>query len=197
MTPVGSSPERRCIAEGQDQPLTVDWSQNDGPGILVRFRELPRPRVRGDPARRLPRGGRRRPMPGPRAAGTGTRSSGARDHLHGRATWASVTDIFRTGGSEVFVVEGDPGARCWSPRSSAVMVRVRCLPRVASWWTLRRSRSTTSSPGHACAVGGPPAPGRTVRRGIVAASPPRRGDAVAVGDPMAPGRRPAVDPPAT
>lgn len=94
--------------EGQHEALTVDWSQQDGPGILIRFLERP-DRAAVEPLRDhyLEAG----VSPDDRPAGsfywhevvgvTVTTLTG--EEL------GQVTEIFRTGGSEVFVVEGARG----------------------------------------------------------------------------------------
>ena len=37
--PARFEPGATLFPEGSDEQLTVDWSQEDGPGILIRFRE--------------------------------------------------------------------------------------------------------------------------------------------------------------
>ena len=119
--PARFEPGAQLFAEGSDEPLTVDWSQEDGPGILIRFRERP-DRAAVEPlARQLPRGARRRPPRDQRAAGTGTRSRAPTSARPPGQDLGTVTDIFRTGGSEVFVVEG-PRGEVLIPAVSAIIV---------------------------------------------------------------------------
>jgi 16S rRNA processing protein RimM len=107
-------------AEGQDQLLTVDWSQNDGPGILVRFRELPDREsveiLRDSYLEALVTSDAR-----PEGSWYWHEVIGATVATSMGERLGSVTDIFRTGGSEVFVVEGDRG-EILVPAVSAVMV---------------------------------------------------------------------------
>jgi 16S rRNA processing protein RimM len=106
--PARFEPGAYLFPEGTDELLTIDWAQADGPGILIRFRERP-----------------------DRAAAESLRDRyleaqvSADDRPPGSWYWhevtgvavttlageelGRVTDIFRTGGSEVFVVEGPRG----------------------------------------------------------------------------------------
>lgn len=102
------APGARLFREGHDQPLTVEWSQNDGPGILIRFQELP-DRESAEIVRDAYLEAVVEPDARPddswywhEVIGTPVTTSTGED-------LGAVTDIFRTGGSEVFVVEGPRG----------------------------------------------------------------------------------------
>jgi 16S rRNA processing protein RimM len=108
------------FAEGSDEPLTVDWSQTDGPGILIRFRE------RSDRAAVEPlRDSYLEALVAPDARPAGSwywhEVTGAHVTTATGEDLGTVTDIFRTGGSEVFVVEGARG-EILIPAVSAIMV---------------------------------------------------------------------------
>ncbi len=94
--------------EGRDEPLTVDWSQSDGPGILIRFEERP-DRAAVEPLRDVyleaivDRDAR--------PAGSWYWHEVMDTHVTTNTgeDLGVVTDIFRTGGSEVFVIQGARG----------------------------------------------------------------------------------------
>ncbi|MFO1541053.1 MAG: ribosome maturation factor RimM [Chloroflexota bacterium] len=107
-------------AEGDDAPLTVTWVQPDGPGLLVRFREVPT-REAADllrdryleadiPVDALPDGS----FYWHEIVGTPVRTTDGRD-------LGSVVDIFRAGGSEVFVVRGGAHGEVMIPAVGAVI----------------------------------------------------------------------------
>ncbi len=113
-------PGARLFQEGHDQPLIVDWSQNDGPGILIRFRELP-DRESAEVLRDAYLEALVAPDARPDGSwywheviGTPVTTSAGED-------LGAVTDIFRTGGWEVFVVEG-PRGEVLVPAVGALMV---------------------------------------------------------------------------
>jgi 16S rRNA processing protein RimM len=93
--------------EGEPEPLTVTWAQADGPGILLRFREVPsrdaaevlRDRyLEADATAALPDGSYYwHQVEGARVTTTDGRDLG------------TVRDVFRAGGGEVFSVRGDWG----------------------------------------------------------------------------------------
>jgi len=94
--------------EGRDGPLTVEWSQEDGPGILIRFRERP-DRVAVEPLRDCYLEALVTEAALPRGSWYWHEVTGARVTTSRDEDLGTVTDIFRTGGSEVFVVEGPRG----------------------------------------------------------------------------------------
>jgi 16S rRNA processing protein RimM len=98
----------RLFPEGSDEQLTVDWSQSDGPGILIRFRECP--------DRAAVESLRDRYLEALVSADDRPADSWYWHEVLGVTVTTStgeelgqVSDIFRTGGSEVFVVEGPRG----------------------------------------------------------------------------------------
>ena len=106
--------------EGSDEPLTVDWSQSDGPGILIRFRELPE-RALAEPLRDCYLEALVAPEARPDDSWYWHEVTGARVATAAGEDLGTVTDIFRTGGSEVFVVEG-PRGEILIPAVSSMMV---------------------------------------------------------------------------
>jgi 16S rRNA processing protein RimM len=108
------------FAEGSDEPLTVDWSQSDGPGILIRFRErLDRAAV--ESLRDCYLEALVAPDARPAGAWYWHEVTGAHVTTATGEDLGTVTDIFRTGGSEVFVVEG-PRGEILIPAVSSMMV---------------------------------------------------------------------------
>jgi 16S rRNA processing protein RimM len=93
--------------EGDTAPLTVAWSQPDGPGLLLRFEEVPTREaaevlrdaylVAEEPAAALPDG-----------AVWWHEVVGATVATTAGEALGSVIDVFRSGGAEVLVVEGGP-----------------------------------------------------------------------------------------
>ena len=106
--------------EGSDEPLTVDWSQTDGPGILIRFRERPDraavEHLRDTYLEALVAAEAR-----PAGSWYWHEVTGAHVSTATGEDLGTVTDIFRTGGSEVFVVEGARG-EILIPAVGALMV---------------------------------------------------------------------------
>ncbi len=119
------------------------------------FPRAPGPRRRGATARPLPGGARdaRRTPGGQLVLARGR--SGADVTTSTGEDLGTVTDIFRTGGSEVFVVEGRRG-EILVPAVASVIVDLR-RPRAASWSTPRRSPSTSPSLAPASAADARPA----------------------------------------
>ncbi len=94
--------------EGGDAPLTVDWSQSDGRGLLIRFLEWP-DRAAAEALRdhylEAIVASDTRPVDTwywHEVTGAHVRTAAGED-------LGTVTEIFRTGGSEVFVVDGPRG----------------------------------------------------------------------------------------
>jgi 16S rRNA processing protein RimM len=107
--------------EGDDAPLTVTWRRDDapGPGILVRFRELPNRTaaerlkdayLEGDAARSLP-------------AGTYYWHDivGARVVTTDGEELGTVDDVFRAGEGDVFAVRGGSRGEVLVPAVSSVV----------------------------------------------------------------------------
>ena len=138
----------RLFPEGSDEQLTVDWSQSDGPGILIRFRERP-DRAAVEPLRD-------RYLEALVSADDRPPDSWYWHEVLGVTVTTStgedlgkVSDIFRTGGSEVFVVEG-PRGEVLVP---AVAQRVRGLR--ADRRSHRRGPGGTRPGRHRAPVAGP------------------------------------------
>ncbi|MBA2488273.1 MAG: 16S rRNA processing protein RimM [Chloroflexi bacterium] len=106
--------------EGSDEPLTIEWSQEDGPGVLVRFEEMP--------TREVAAGLRDRYLEAdvmPDALDEGAfywhelmdvPVSTSDGELLG-----TVADVFRAGGGEVLVVRGGERGEVLVPAVSAVV----------------------------------------------------------------------------
>lgn len=111
---------RVVYAEGSGEPLTIAWSRADGPGLRVRFRERPT-REEAEPLRGSyleVRGEGTALPPGSyywhQIEGTPVLT------LDGESL-GTVVDIFRTGGSEVYVVRGGPRGEVLVPAVGAVI----------------------------------------------------------------------------
>jgi 16S rRNA processing protein RimM len=160
--------------EGSDEPLTVAWSSAvaDGPGWRLRFEEIPdrtaaEPlmgaylEVAAGPETSLPRGAYfwheviGTPVTSPTGDALGT-----------------VRDVYRSGGAEVFIVDGGPYGefdvpavrdfvRIFAPRRGEIVVDPEALdlapPKAAA--TGERPRAPRRRPGPRRRTGGgPPAP---------------------------------------
>jgi 16S rRNA processing protein RimM len=106
--------------EGSTDPLTVVWSQADEPGILVRFREL----LTREAADTL----RDRYLEADvqtHALATDAvywhEVEGAHVVTTGGEALGTVEEVFRAGGSEVFVVRGGPRGELYVPAVKAVI----------------------------------------------------------------------------
>jgi len=118
--PARFEPGAVLFPEGSAEPLTVDWSQSDGPGLLIRFRELPE-RAAVEPLRDSYLEALVAPEARPAGSWYWHEVTGARVSTAAGEDLGTVTDVFRTGGSEVFVVEGARG-EILIPAVSAMMV---------------------------------------------------------------------------
>lgn len=114
------APGRVLHVEGDSAPLTVVWGQADGPGLLLRFAEVPSREaaerlrdaylVADVPPDRLPEGSAWwHEVIGAAVATTGGEPLGA------------VVDLFRSGGAEVLVVEGGERGEVLVPMVAAVV----------------------------------------------------------------------------
>ncbi len=101
-------PGARLYPEGTDEPLTVDWSQEDGPGILIRFHERP-DRAAVEPLRDTYLEALVAAESRPPDSWYWHEVTGAHVTTASGEDLGTITDIFRTGGSEVFVVQGPRG----------------------------------------------------------------------------------------
>lgn len=101
-------PGGRLYQEGRDEPLTVDWSQSDGPGILIRFEERP-DRAAVEPLRDAYLEAIVDPAARPDGSWYWHEVIGTHVTTNTGEDLGVVTDIFRTGGSEVFAIEGARG----------------------------------------------------------------------------------------
>jgi 16S rRNA processing protein RimM len=122
---LSDDPERfavgsRLFVEGGQSALTVTWSQSDEPGILVRFREVS-DRETADtlrdryleadvPADVLPDD-----------TAYWHEIEGARVITTQEEELGRVAEVFRAGGSEVFVVRGGPRGEIYVPAVKAVV----------------------------------------------------------------------------
>jgi 16S rRNA processing protein RimM len=105
--------------DGSDDPVTVSWSQADGPGILVRFRERPTRESVEDLRDRYLEADVTEPLPA--------------DHVYWHelddvpvVTTAGeelgrVVEVFRAGGAEVLVVSGGPRGEVLVPVVGSVV----------------------------------------------------------------------------
>ncbi|MGH2407374.1 MAG: ribosome maturation factor RimM [Candidatus Limnocylindrales bacterium] len=106
--------------EGDAAPLTVAWCQPDGPGLLLRFAEVPtRPAaealrdaflVADTPAGSLPDG-----------SAWWHEVVGAAVSTSAGEALGTVADLFRSGGAEVLVVEGGPRGELLVPMVATVV----------------------------------------------------------------------------
>ena len=106
--------------EGSAEPLTVTWSRADGPGLLLRFRECPT-RVEAEALRGIYLEAATQPEALPPDTWYWHQITGCRVQTLGGETLGTVTDIFRTGGSEVYVVTGGPRGELLIPAVGAVV----------------------------------------------------------------------------
>ena len=182
-------PEERFIPgavlhrEGSDEPLTIASAEAipDGPGWRLRFDEVPDRSAADASARRTWRPPRRRATRCPSASTTGTRSSARPCATSRIARSASVHDVYRVGGAEVFVVRGEPYGefdlpvvrafiRIFAPARGEIVVDVDALALepakpAATSEGARAQKATSPSP--TAALRREPAPGargRSVRR---------------------------------
>lgn len=107
--------------ENDDAPLTVAWRQADGPGLLVRFREI----VSREGAEAL-RGAYLVAEAGattlPEGAVWWHEVVGARVTTTAGEELGAVIDLFRSGGGEVLVVEGGARGEVLIPLVSGIVV---------------------------------------------------------------------------
>jgi len=110
----------RLHREGSDAALTVAWSQQDGPGILVRFREVP-----SRPAAEPLREAYLEAEVGERALADGEfywhEVVGVSVTTSNGETLGTVRDVFRAGGGEILVVDGGRWGEILVPAVGAVV----------------------------------------------------------------------------
>jgi 16S rRNA processing protein RimM len=110
--PLTDAPERFARGdllhpEGSDAALTVTWSRRDGPGVLVRFRERPsRTSVEDLRDRYLEIEPAERSLPS--GAWYWHEIVGLTVTSEQGEVLGTVTDVFRAGEGEVYVVQGGP-----------------------------------------------------------------------------------------
>lgn len=110
------------FAEGDERPLTVAWTQDTNPGILVRFEELDS-REAVEPLRE-------RYLVAPTRASLpeGTwywhQLRGLEVRTTGGQVLGSVVDVFRAGGAEVYIVQGGPLGELMVPGTRDVVVEL-------------------------------------------------------------------------
>ena len=107
--PLSDEPDRFrpgsiLFPEGTERRLTVDWSQEDGPGLLVRFREIRSREAAGG----LLGGYLEAESPGGPAPGSywWHEVIGVAVTTDGGEKLGEVADVFRAGGGDVYVVRG-------------------------------------------------------------------------------------------
>jgi len=106
--------------EGDDGPLTIAWAQPDGPGYLVRFREVV-DRAGADALRDayLEAGAARNLEPGEyywhEVVGVPARTSSGEE-------LGAVDDVFRAGEAEVYVVRGGPRGEVLVPAVRGIVL---------------------------------------------------------------------------
>lgn len=106
--------------EGDPASLTVAWRQADGPGLVVRFAEVPT----RDAAERLRDAYLVADVPAqalPQGAAWWHEVIGAAVTTTGGETLGSVVDLFRSGGAEVLVIEGGERGEVLVPMVAAVV----------------------------------------------------------------------------
>lgn len=118
--PARFEPGARLFPEGDPRPLTVEWVQSDGPGLLVRFRELS-DRTSVEPLRDVYLEAEVGADALPQGSWYWHEIIGARVTTGSGDDLGTVTDVFRAGGGEVFVVEG-PHGEIMVPAVQAVML---------------------------------------------------------------------------
>ena len=106
--------------EGSDEPLTVTWSRTDGPGLLLRLRECPT-RVEAEALRGTYLEAETVPAALPPDTWYWHQIMGSSVETLGGEVLGAVTDIFRTGGSEVYVVTGGPRGELLIPAVAGVV----------------------------------------------------------------------------
>jgi 16S rRNA processing protein RimM len=110
----------RMYAEGSDKPLTVAWSQLDGPGILLRFSEVP-DRSTAETLRDRYLEAAAAPETLPDGSFYWHEVTGVEVSTTTGEPLGRVQDVFRVGESEVFVVGGGQRGELYVPAVSAVV----------------------------------------------------------------------------
>ncbi len=108
--------------EGGRTPLTVEWAQEDGPGVLVRFREV-RTREAADRLRDVYLEAR---APAEREADSfyWHEIVGIECRTTDGEVLGTVDDVFRAGGGEVYAVRGGPRGEVLVPAVRAVVTEL-------------------------------------------------------------------------
>jgi len=112
----------RLFVEGQEQPLTIAWTGPSKPGLLVRFEELgSREAVEGLRDRYLevvPE------APLPPGTWYWHQIRGLQARTSGGEALGTVSDVFRAGAGEVYVVDGGPRGELLIPAVRAVVLEL-------------------------------------------------------------------------
>jgi 16S rRNA processing protein RimM len=106
--------------EGSDEPLTVTWSREDGPGMQVRFRERPT-RDSVEPLRDTYLEAEVAPDVLPEGTWYWHEIEGARVSTLAGDELGTVEEVFRAGGGEVYVVRGGSRGELLVPAVSGVI----------------------------------------------------------------------------
>ena len=107
--------------EDDDAPLTVAWRQADGPGLLVRFREIAS-REGAEALRGAYLVAEAAATALPEGAAWWHEVVGARVTTTAGVELGAVVDLFRSGGGEVLVVEGGVRGEVLVPLVSGIVV---------------------------------------------------------------------------
>lgn len=106
--------------EGDPARLTVVWGQADGPGLLLRFAEVPS-REAAERLRNAYLVADRPPEALPEGAAWWHDVIGAAVTTTGGESLGAVVDLFRSGGADVLVVEGGERGEVLVPMVAAVV----------------------------------------------------------------------------
>ncbi len=118
--PARFEPGSRLCPEGSTRRLTVAWSQADGPGILVRFREVTTREAADTLRDTYLEADAPAASPGPDEYWWHEVIGATATTLSGEVL-GTVEDIFRAGGGEVYVVRGGPRGELLVPAVRAVI----------------------------------------------------------------------------
>ncbi len=117
--PARFEPGAQLYPEGSGRRLTVDWAQEDGPGLLVRFREV-RTREAAESLRDVYLEVERPPGGLEAGAYWWHEIVGQPVVTDAGEVLGTVEDVFRAGGGEVYVVRGGPRGELLIPAVEAV-----------------------------------------------------------------------------
>ncbi|HEX5451936.1 MAG TPA: ribosome maturation factor RimM [Candidatus Limnocylindrales bacterium] len=112
--PARFAPGSLLHPEGGSEPLTVAWSQADGPGLLVRFSEVPS-RTEAEALRNRYLEAEVDPAALPDEAVWWHELEGVPVVAQDGQTLGAIVDVFRAGGAEVLVVHGGSRGELYVP----------------------------------------------------------------------------------